>query len=187
MAWRTASHLEASPSARPTTATAESCPMYAGTSGSTHGDRKLSSPAPSATAIVRSISDRIRGRGAGVAALPDARVAQHLVQQPSHLADRHEELDPLVAELDDGDPLEVAPVELGVVLDVALDDGRAPPARARADPRSRARSPRAPPRTASIPGARTGSDRGGEARPASYIGVGSRPRHVVGRNVRAES
>ena len=58
-----------------------------------------------------------------------------LAEQPPQLADAHDQLDPLVAELDDRDALEVAPVELGVVLDVPLDHRRDRLARAPADRR----------------------------------------------------
>ena len=85
------------PSARPTTATADSWPMYAGTSGSTHGERKLRRPAPSsATAIVRS---------AGHPARAPARTRR--AAAASWPAD-DDELDSPLAELDHRDALEVA-------------------------------------------------------------------------------
>src|SRR4051794_31414952 len=45
-------------------------------------------------------------------------------QEPSELSDGHDELDPLVTELDHGDPLHEALVEVLVVLDVAFDEVR---------------------------------------------------------------
>jgi len=50
----TASQREGvAPGAAPATAMAVNCPRYAGTSGSTQGDRKLMTPAARATRIVR--------------------------------------------------------------------------------------------------------------------------------------
>ena len=73
----------ARPSARPTTATAESWPTYAGTSGSTHGERKLSSPAPERRPRWSGPSGP-SGLVAGAVGAPSSNVS---AEQVSHLAD----------------------------------------------------------------------------------------------------
>src|SRR5215218_1411570 len=111
MAWRIASHRDGLASACPTTATALSCPTYAGTRGSTHGERKLRRPAPTAMAIVRSTGS---GRG--------GRVARDRVQEAPQLADGDDELDALLAQLHHRNALEIAAIEVRIGLDVALDE-----------------------------------------------------------------
>src|SRR6478609_6944156 len=112
-AWRIASQRDGrAPSAEPATAIAVSWPRYAGTSGSTHGDRKLMMPAARATRIVRSVP--AIGRS-GV---------QDVGQQAPELRGAGRQLEPAVAQLDDRDGAEERALPGGVGLDIALDEGR---------------------------------------------------------------
>src|SRR5438874_4739581 len=97
--------------------------MYAGTSGSTHGDRKLSRPAPIATAIDRSPFIP------GSRPFPRSgfwsnrhRAIERVSEHPANLAGGHEQLQASPVELDHGNSLEVLAVPVGIGLDVALDD-----------------------------------------------------------------
>ena len=110
------------PPAHRATAIALSCPRYAGTSGSTHGERKLIRPAASATRIVRSVPHVMR------ASLPRS-PSRTSLEQSAELGGARRELEPSIAELDDGDRREEAPFEVGVGLDVDLDRAWASEAR----------------------------------------------------------
>src|SRR6185369_6276228 len=125
------------------TATAVSWPMYAGTSGSTHGLRKLRRPAAIATRIVR-LSALIRaGPGsrcrAPVARSHDGRLhegrsheapVEDVVEEPADLARRRGKLEATPVELEDRDRGEEAPLPGGIGRDVPFVEGRDPsPAR----------------------------------------------------------
>src|SRR5215218_6440465 len=97
------------PSAEPATAIAVSCPRYAGTSGSTHGERKLITPAASATRIVRSVPSIARS---GV---------QDVSEEAAQLGGARHELEPPIAELHHRDRREIGALPGRVRVDVTLD------------------------------------------------------------------
>src|SRR5204863_743490 len=102
------------------TATAVSCPMYAGTSGRTQGLRKLSRPAATARRIVR------------LSALIGPRLPRHsheasvedIVQGATELEGRRGELEPAATELDDRDRGEEPSLPRRIARDVSLVEGR---------------------------------------------------------------
>src|SRR6185369_6362114 len=117
-AWRIASQRDGrAPSAEPATAIAVSWPRYAGTSGRTHGERKLMTPAARATRIVRSVPDIARSS------------VQDVGQEAPELGGTRHELQALVAELDDRDRSEVRALPGRIGIDVAFDQARRQQAR----------------------------------------------------------
>src|SRR6188474_3041649 len=115
-AWRTASQRPGRTIPAPATAIALSWPRYAGTSGSTHGERKLIRPAASATRMVRSVPEVIPGSS--------QRSRQDVAEESAELGRARGELEASVGELDDRNPVEVLPLEVGVGLDIDLGQSR---------------------------------------------------------------
>ena len=114
-AWRSASQREAvvAPSGRAATATAVSWPRYAGTSGRTHGDEEA-----------RRRPAKTRRGSSGCRRSRRRRPVEHVREEAPELGRARRQLQLATAQRDDRDREGVPALQVGVGLDVALDQAR---------------------------------------------------------------